>query len=132
MSKGLLDLIFDPILKEIFDDNWKGRRGEKLTEKELKMVRFFGRDGKTLRNVYIPKGNGRTSEIDVMYITEKGIFVFESKNYSGWIFGDEDGQYWTAMLPNREKNVSIIQSNRTGLISSGSGNMSGTEFPFSQ
>ena len=115
MAKGLLDLIFDPILNDIFDDSWKGKRGEKLTEKELKLVRFFGRNGKTLCNVYIPKGNGQTSEIDVMYITEKGIFVFESKNYSGWIFGDEDGQYWTAMLPNREKNrfYNPIKQNRT-------------------
>ena len=115
MAKGLLDLLFDPLLDEIFDESWKGRRGEKLTERELKMVRFFGRDGKTLRNVYIPKANGQTSEIDVMYITEKGIFVFESKNYSGWIFGDEDGQYWTAMLPNREKNrfYNPIKQNRT-------------------
>ena len=115
MAKGLLDLIFDPILDEIFDESWKGKRGEKLTEKELKMVRFFGRDGKTLRNVYIPKGNGQTSEIDVMYITEKGIFVFESKNYSGWIFGDEEGQYWTSMLPNKQKNrfYNPIKQNRT-------------------
>lgn len=64
----------------------------------------FGRKGKILRNVYLPKDNGETSEIDVLYITQKGIFVFESKNYSGWIFGDEKGQYWTAMLPNRQKN----------------------------
>ena len=115
MAKSVLDLIFDPILNEIFDDAWKGRRGEKLTEKELKMVRFFGRDGKILRNVYIPKGNGQTSEIDVMYITEKGIFVFESKNYSGWIFGYESGQYWTVMLPNKQKNrfYNPIKQNRT-------------------
>lgn len=82
----------------------KGKRGERLTERELKWVRFFGRGGKILRNVYVPKGDGQTSEIDVLYITEKGIFVFESKNYSGWIFGDEQSRYWTAMPPNREKN----------------------------
>lgn len=115
MAKGLLDIIFDPIFDEIFDANWKGKRGEKLTEKELKWVRFFGREGKILRNVYIPKGNGQTSEIDVMYITEKGIFVIESKNYSGWIFGDEEGQYWTVMLPNKQKNrlYNPIKQNRT-------------------
>lgn len=39
-----------------------------------------------LRNIYVPY-NGKTSEIDVLMIREKGIFVFESKNYSGWIFG---------------------------------------------
>lgn len=28
---------------------------------------------------------GKTTEIDLLMIHEKGIFVFESKNYSGWI-----------------------------------------------
>ena len=49
----------------------------------MKFVRLLGRDGKILRNVYVPKENGETSEIDVLYITQKGIFVIESKNYSG-------------------------------------------------
>ncbi|MBR2547069.1 MAG: NERD domain-containing protein [Eubacterium sp.] len=111
MSKGLIDAILD----SIFDADFLGRHGEKLTEKELKLVNFFGRKGKTLRNLYIPKDNGDTSEIDVVYITQKGIFVFESKNYSGWIFGDEKGTYWTVMLPNREKNrfYNPIKQNRT-------------------
>ncbi len=111
MAKSLMDRIID----SIFDDEWAGKRGEKLTERELKLVKLFGRKGKTLRNVYIPKDNGETSEIDVVYITQKGIFVFESKNYSGWIFGDEKGQYWTAMLPNRQKNrfYNPIKQNRT-------------------
>lgn len=100
MSKSLLDTIFD----SIFDADWVGKRGEKLTERELKLVNFLGRHGKTFRNVYIPKGNGKTSEIDLVYITQKGIFVFESKNYSGWVFGDENSQFWTVMLPNKQKN----------------------------
>jgi predicted RNA-binding Zn-ribbon protein involved in translation (DUF1610 family) len=111
MAKGLIDLLLD----EIFDADWVGRRGEKLTERELKLVRLFGRDGEILRNVYIPKDNGETSEIDVLYITQKGIFVFESKNYSGWVFGDERSNYWTVMLPNKEKNrlYNPIKQNRT-------------------
>ena len=94
MAKGLMDLIID----SIFDEEWSGRRGEKLTERELKYVKLFGRKGKTLRNVYIPKDNGETSEIDVMYITQKGIFVFESKNYSGWIFGSQEDRKWMQIL----------------------------------
>lgn len=100
MSKGLIDLILD----KIFGENWTGRYGEMLTERELNLVQLFGRKGKVLRNVYLPKENGETSEVDVIFITQKGIFVIESKNYSGWIFGDEKNQKWTAMLPNRQKN----------------------------
>ena len=100
MSKGLLDSIFE----DIFDDKWVGWYGEKRTERELKLVKLFGRKGKILRNIYLPKEDGETSEMDVVYTTQKGIFVFESKNYSGWIFGDEKNKNWTAMLPNKQKN----------------------------
>lgn len=111
MAKGLIDLLLD----SIFDADWKGRKGERLTERELKLVRLFGRNGKILRNVYVPKDNGETSEIDVVFITQKGIFVIESKNYSGWIFGDEKSAYWTAMLPNKDKNrfFNPIKQNKT-------------------
>ncbi len=113
MAKGLFDIIIDNIL----DDEWVGKHGEKLTERELKLVKLLGRKGKTLRNVYLPKDNGETSEVDLIYITQKGIFVFESKNYSGWIFGDEKSKNWTAMLPNKQKNqfYNPIMQNRTHL-----------------
>lgn len=29
---------------------------------------------------------------------ERGVFVFESKNYSGWIFGSEGQRQWTQAL----------------------------------
>ena len=49
MAKDIIDKFLD---KYIFTPEWMGRRGEKLTERELKLVRFLGRDGKILRNVY--------------------------------------------------------------------------------
>lgn len=74
-----------------------GRYGEYLTYKRLKC---FENDGaKFLFNVYIPKDNGETTEIDVLMISPKGIFVFESKNYSGWIFGSENQKNWYQTLP---------------------------------
>lgn len=82
MAKGLIDSWLD----NIFDADWVGRHGEKLTVRELRLVKSLGRSGQILRNVYVPKANGDTSEIDVIFITQKGIFVIESKNYSGWIF----------------------------------------------
>lgn len=111
MAKGLIDLWLD----SIFDADWIGRHGEKLTARELKLVKLLGRSGKILRNVYVPKEDGETSEIDVLFITQKGIYVIESKNFSGWIFGDEKAGYWTAMLPNKLKNkfYNPIKQNKT-------------------
>lgn len=117
MAKGLLDILADKIIDSIFTSKVTGKLGEVLTEKELLYVKLFGRKGKILRNVYLPKDNGETSEVDVIFITQKGIFVFESKNYSGWIFGDERSKYWTAMLPNKIKNqfYNPVMQNRTHL-----------------
>ncbi len=54
---------------------------------------------KFLFNLYVPKDNGKTSEIDVVMFHPKGLFVIESKNYSGWIFGNENNKQWTQTLP---------------------------------
>lgn len=100
MAKGRISLLHDAMS----DDRRVGRKGERLTVKKLKLVNALGRRGKIVRNVYLPKENGESTEIDILYITRKGIFVIESKNYSGWIFGDEMSLYWAATLPNGEKN----------------------------
>ena len=99
MSKGIIE----ELLGGIFDDSWTGKYGEFLLKSELDMGRLTGKKGKILRNVYIPAEDGKTSEIDVLFITQKGLIVFESKNYSGWIFGNEADSQWTASLPNKEK-----------------------------
>ncbi len=104
MGYGLLELLLDTIFDLYWNDNRIGKYGEKLTERKLKLVNMFGRKGKILKNIYIPKDNGETTEIDLVYITQKGIFVIESKNYSGWIFGDNKSIYWTSCLPNGDKN----------------------------
>jgi hypothetical protein len=53
-----------------------------------------------LFNCYIPKNDGTTSEIDVILLHMSGIYVFESKNYSGWIFGTESQKMWTQRFRN--------------------------------
>ena len=79
----------------------KGNYGEFLTYKYL---RQYENDGaKFLFNCYLPKGNNQTTEIDVLMIHSSGVFVFESKNYSGWIFGAEYQKNWTQTLPNGRK-----------------------------
>ena len=113
--KSILDLILD----SIFDADVKGKAGEQFTANKLGWINFLGFKGKVLRNIYIPKDNGETSEIDLIYITKKGIFVIESKNYSGYVFGSEDNQYWTITLnagngrSTKTKLYNPIKQNRT-------------------
>lgn len=77
----------------IFD---AGKHGEYLTYKKLKEYETDG--GKFLFNCYLPKEDGKTTEIDVLLIHSTGIFVIESKNYSGWIYGSESAKTWTQTL----------------------------------
>ena len=58
---------------------------------------------KALFNIYIPNGKEQTTEIDLVFIHETGVYVIESKNYSGWIFGDEKSQKWMQTFPNGQK-----------------------------
>ncbi len=75
----------------------KGIFGEYHTYRKLRYLE--GPQAKFLFNAYIPKADGGTTEIDVLMISNKGIFVFESKNYSGWIFGNENRKNWYQSLP---------------------------------
>ncbi len=94
-----------------------GRYGEYLTYKRLRYMEKAG--ARFLFNVYIPKANGETSEIDVLMICAKGIFVFESKNYSGWIFGSETQKTWYQTQPagrgnsHKERFYNPIMQNRS-------------------
>lgn len=78
-----------------------GQFGEYSTEYALTRNNNLKGYLKVLHNVYLPN-NGKTTEIDVLMIHEKGIYVFESKNYSGWIFGNADQLQWTQCLPNEK------------------------------
>ena len=69
-----------------------GNNGEFLTFSKLERI---SRSSKIVTNVYLPKEDGTTTEIDLVLIHETGIYVFESKNYGGWIFGNEKSKYWT-------------------------------------
>ena len=93
----------DLLFKEDTHENYTrefyiGRNGEKKVKKELGWAKLFGVNGKALSNIYIPMTNGETTEIDLIYITKAGIFVIESKNYKGWIFGTDTQRTWTEVL----------------------------------
>lgn len=75
----------------------KGLNGEYSLYQYLQSFESIG--CKFLFNLYVPRDNGKTSEIDVIMFHPKGLFVIESKNYSGWIFGNESNKQWTQTLP---------------------------------
>jgi len=77
----------------------KGHIGELL-------VRFFARQQldehtyRRLHNVTLNTPHG-TTQIDHVFLSIYGIFVLETKNMSGWIFGSEKQAQWTQKLYKR-------------------------------
>lgn len=80
------------------EERSKGNTGEYLIDYALAHGSIEGRK-ELFRNLLVPrKGVTSTSEIDCLMLHERGVYVFESKNYSGWIFGSADQRQWTMSL----------------------------------
>ncbi|WP_443090967.1 nuclease-related domain-containing protein [Basfia succiniciproducens] len=87
-----LALLFLAFLKSRW---FKGRFGEKAIQSRLS-----GLDKKVYRpfhDLIVPSHN-TTTQIDHIYVSCFGIFVVETKNYSGWIFGSEKQARWTQTI----------------------------------
>ncbi len=76
----------------------KGTNGEYAVFSKLRPYEQFG--GRLLFNLYFPKADNTTAEIDMLLITTKGIFVIESKNYNGIISGGYEDFWWNQKLGN--------------------------------
>lgn len=81
-------------LQEIKAD--KGLFGEFNIYRQLAKLEGYK---KFLFNCYVYKDNGDLTEIDMLCLHRSGLYVIESKNYSGWIFGTETHKNWTQTLP---------------------------------
>ena len=79
----------------------KGRYGEYLIYKQLESLEKDG--AQFLFNCYMPSGTHGITEVDVIMVHTSGIYVFESKNYAGWIFGDERDRQWTQSLVSKDR-----------------------------
>ena len=76
-----------------------GEYGEDLTASILlSLSEEFGRKSCVFQNIYVPYHSGATTEVDLILLTVKGLFVIESKNYSGAIIGRYTEKYWTQKL----------------------------------
>ncbi len=51
-----------------------------------------------LNDLTLPDGEGATTQIDHLLLSPFGVFVIETKNYKGWIFGSERQKQWTQKI----------------------------------
>lgn len=71
-------------------------RGEASVRKVI-VSNFKAPNYYLLNNLTVPFQDG-TTQIDHILISTKGVFVIETKNYSGWIFGEEHSKQWMQVL----------------------------------
>ncbi len=74
----------------------KGSIGEKRVALNLSFL--DSTNYKILNDVILLNKSGKTSQIDHVVVSVYGIFVIETKNYKGWIFGKENAENWMQVL----------------------------------
>ena len=72
--------------------NVKGAFGE--VRVDLTLGRFTNDSCFNVRDLLLVR-DGKSTQIDNILFTTKKVYVIESKNYSGWIYGSETGKSWT-------------------------------------
>ena len=80
----------------------KGKLGERKIAKLLEKIASKG-DAYVINDVIVPSENGATSQIDHILFAPGGIFVIETKNYKGWIFGHENSEEWKQSLLGKKR-----------------------------
>lgn len=86
-------LLFITIIKTSW---FKGKVGEFLINTNVKM-RLDEKVYRLIKNITLPIDDGST-QIDHIVVSIYGVFVIETKNMKGWIFGGERQQTWTQKL----------------------------------
>ena len=74
-----------------FRKNW----GEALVAETIGQE--FRRPHVLINNVTL-EVEGGTTQIDHLVVADTGIFVIETKHYSGWIFGNPSDRQWTQVI----------------------------------
>lgn len=95
--KVVLFVVLIALLIGLFKSPWgKGYFGEAVVRILSKLM--LNKDTyRAFHGLTLPTPDGST-QIDHVYVSPYGIFVVETKNMKGWIFGDERQSQWTQKI----------------------------------
>ncbi|PJG42309.1 NERD nuclease [Acinetobacter tandoii] len=95
---GWILLLFIAIaLFKAFKPFLKGKMGEFAVSAHVKL--YLDKDHYILLNdCTLPDEQNQTTQIDHILLSPFGVFVIETKNYKGWIFGGERQKMWTQKI----------------------------------
>ena len=97
LFSSLKKVFFTPTARE------KGAKGERMVKAKLNPLIFGKVEHRLLNDIIFVDENGKSHQVDHIEIRQNGIFCIETKNYSGWIFGDATSKQWTQSMPNGSK-----------------------------
>ena len=92
----ILTRIISAILKT---PEYIGEKGEQKIARILNKLKT--EDYEVINDLLLSDGKYST-QIDHLIVSIYGIFVIETKNYSGWIFGNEKSTFWTQVVYNKK------------------------------
>jgi hypothetical protein len=106
-------LIIIFIALKVLQPKIKGFIGEYKVSTKLS---FLSGEYHVFDNVYL-ENNGFSTQIDHVIISPYGIFVIETKNYTGMIVGTTESEYWTKVQYKKKyKFYNPIKQNRSHVI----------------
>lgn len=92
-----LALAFAVLAAVLRSPRFKGWRGERAVQaairRQLNPLIYVD-----MHNVTLPTADGGSTQIDHLIFSPYGLFVLETKNYQGWIFGTEKQREWTQQI----------------------------------
>jgi hypothetical protein len=88
-------VIVSIFIYKLYEPKIKGMMGELRVEEELE--RLQDDEYEVINDILISTKKG-SIQIDHIVVSKYGIFVIESKNYTGWIHGNENSEYWTQSI----------------------------------
>lgn len=102
-------LVILSIIYRIFKPKIKGVIGEKSIS--IILASLSSNKYIVLNNILLKTETG-TTQIDHVVVSIFGLFVIETKNYKGWIIGQERDEYWTqSIYGNRNRFKNPIRQN---------------------
>ncbi len=96
-----LTLIMLFIAKFLRSAHFKGKMGESGVK--IFLPKFLRSDEYHFINDVILRTPDGTTQIDHVIVSPYGIFVIETKNMNGWIFGTEKDKFWTQKIYNNSQ-----------------------------
>ncbi|CAI9393729.1 NERD domain-containing protein [Niallia sp. Sow4_A1] len=92
---GIFALLLFLVIANRFYPTIKGFIGEMRVNKLLSKLEF---PYKQWRDLYVPNSKRGMSQIDHVLFGKNALFIIETKNYQGWIYGSENSQTWTQAI----------------------------------